>query len=207
MPKLSRILLQASKFCALAGLVFLIISFAPSVWYNLIAGGTEKVSRLLSTTVPEGNTVQIKKSNYQPRFDPSLPKQSRLKINSIRIDTAINEAPFESFEEALKLGVWRVPDFGTPDKREKPMILAAHRFGYLKWSIAYRLKNSFYSLPKLKTGSVVEVIWQQRKYVYAVYGEDKGETPTDYSADLILYTCESLNSPVRIFKYARLLEI
>ncbi|KKS80793.1 MAG: hypothetical protein UV56_C0008G0001, partial [Candidatus Woesebacteria bacterium GW2011_GWC1_43_10b] len=65
----------------------------------------------------------------------------------------------------------------------------------------------FYSLPKLKTGDTVEIIWRQRKYLYEVYKEEEGEEITDYSADLILYTCESLSSPVRIFRYARLLEI
>jgi len=37
--------------------------------------------------------------------------------------------------------------------------------------------------------------------------EEKGEEITDYSADLILYTCEDLSSPIKIIKYARLLEI
>jgi len=91
--------------------------------------------------------------------------------------------------------------------RTKPTILAAHRFGYLAWSIPYRLKNSFYNLPKLKVGDLVEIDWGQRRYVYEVYAEGKGEEITDYTADLILYTCEAMNSSVRIFRYARLLRI
>jgi sortase (surface protein transpeptidase) len=114
---------------------------------------------------------------------------------------------YENYEEALKVGVWRVPDFGTPYERKAPVILAAHRYGYLRWSVPYRLKNSFYNLPKVKVGDTVEIIWRQRKYIYEVYAEGKGEEITDYSADLILYTCEDLTSPVRIFKYARLIRV
>ena len=56
-------------------------------------------------------------------------------------------------------------------------------------------------------GDTVEIIWKQRKYVYEIYKEEEGEEISDYTADLILYTCESLKSPIRIFRYARLLEI
>jgi hypothetical protein len=59
----------------------------------------------------------------------------------------------------------------------------------------------------VKVGDTVEMNWRQRRYIYEVYAEEKGEEITDYDADLILYTCESLNSSVRIVKYARLLEI
>ena len=174
----------------------------------MVSGGPEQNAKLLGSTVTDNSpTKTTKKDNYQPSFNPLLPKENRLKIVSIGISTAINEQPLSTYENALRIGVWRVPDFGTPADRNKPMILAAHRFGYLKWTVAYRLTNSFYSLPRLKIGDVAEVDWQQRKYTYAIYGEDKGAAPTDYSADLILYTCEALNSPVRIFKYGRLLEI
>ena len=85
--------------------------------------------------------------------------------------------------------------------------MAAHRFGYLKWSDSYRRQNSFYNLPKLKKGDVVRIIWKQRKYVYEIYGLEEGEEILDYSADLILYTCKFLDSSVRIFRYGRLLEV
>ena len=84
------------------------------------------------------------------------------------------------YETALKKGVWRVPNFGDPYNRERPTILAAHRFGYLAWSVKYRLANSFYNLPKLKEGDRVEINWLQRKYVYEVYATGEGEEITDY---------------------------
>jgi sortase (surface protein transpeptidase) len=205
---MSKIFFLLSKIAAITGVLFLVISFAPSLWYNLVSGGPEQNAKLLGSTVTDNSpTKTTKKDSYQPLFNPLLPKENRIKMVSVGINTVINEQPLATYENALRIGVWRVPDFGTPTDRSKPMILAAHRFGYLKWTVVYRLTNSFYSLPKLKIGDVAEVDWQQRKYTYAIYAEDKGEAPTDYSADLILYTCEALNSSVRIFKYGRLLEI
>ena len=205
----SEILSKIAKYLFIAGLVVLLISFAPSIWYQFRSGGIEKISKLLTDTIKgkSGKTIGSNNIDYQPRYDPKLSKESRIKISSAKIDTQIWESTIENHEDALKKGVWRASDFGTPADRKKPTILAAHRYGYLAWSIPYRLKNSFYSLPKLKVGNTVEIIWKQRKYIYEIYGESKGEEIEDYSANLILYTCESLNSPVRIFKYGRLLEI
>ncbi|MFC1625064.1 sortase domain-bontaining protein [Patescibacteria group bacterium] len=206
---LSEILARLSKYLLVTGIIVLIISFTPSVWYQIKSGGIEKISKLISETI-KGKAEEIpsvKNIEYQPRYDPKLPLESRIKIASARIDTQIWEATMGNYEDALKKGIWRVPDFGSPADRKRPTILAAHRFGYLAWSIPYRLRNSFYSLPKLKEGDVVEIVWRQRKYTYEIYNESKGEEIDDYSADLILYTCESLSSPVRIFKYGRLLQI
>lgn len=174
-------------------------SFLPSIWHMATSD---------SGTIEEP-AVKIKMAEnfYQPRFNSQLPSENRLIIPSISVDTQIQEATSENYEEALKKGIWRVSDFGTPFSRQRPTILTAHRFGYLKWSNLFRRKNSFYNLPKLKEGEIVEIIWKQRKYVYKIYGTGEDEEITDYSADLILYTCESLNSPVRIVEYARLLKI
>ena len=201
---------RAARILAIAGVVLILIDYGPSVWYTIRPGKLD-ISSLLTKTaeVPAGEVVGEKgrKSLYQPRYDASLPKENTISIPSIGIKTEIREATSENYEDALRKGVWRVPDFGTPMARGRPAIFTAHRYGYLKWSIPYRLKNSFFNLPKLKEGETVEIIWKQRKYVYEVYKEVKGEEITDYSANLILYTCESLDSPERIFRYARLLEI
>jgi sortase (surface protein transpeptidase) len=206
---LAKFFLKASKITAVAGVILLIISFAPSVWYFIKSADIEKISQLLGQSISHKKLVpqSIVSKTYEPRFDPKLPMESRIKIPSIGVDSQIQEATLDNLESALKKGVWRVSDFGTPADRAKTTILAAHRFGYLAWSNLYRRKNSFFNLPKLKVGQTVELIWKQRKYVYEIYGESKGEEISDYSANLILYTCEALNSPVRIFKYARLLQI
>jgi sortase (surface protein transpeptidase) len=207
--KIADFLGKVAKYTAAAGAVFMFISFAPSVFYS-IKGGSSFVSQLIADTVkksPQENVLSEVDPKYQPRYDATLPKENMLIIPSIGIETKIGEAPVENFEEVLKEGVWRAPDFSTPYERKNPTILAAHRYGYLSWSNLFRKKSSFYNLPKLEEGEVVKVIWRQREYVFEVYATQEGEKISDYSADLILYTCESLNSPERIFKYARLLEI
>jgi sortase (surface protein transpeptidase) len=213
--RVSRVTLFMAKACLVIGIVLLIIAYAPSIWYSTSPEKIANITNLLAQTatktpqevIEESKTVPEIKEPYQPKENRNLPLEHTIVIPSVGIETVINEAPQEQYEEALKLGVWRVTNFGTPHERELPTILAAHRYGYLKWSIPYRLKNSFYNLPKVKVGDTVEMNWRQRKYVYEIYAEDKGEEITDYDADLILYTCESLNSSVRVIKYARLLEI
>jgi len=133
-----------------------------------------------------------------------LPTENSLEIPKIKVSTVIQEG--NDWEKALEAGVWRVPEFGEPVERKLPIIMAAHRYGYLKWSNTYRRENSFYNLPKVENGDQIEIIWNQRKYVFEVY---EGYTDTkirDYSADLILYTCELLNSDRRIVRLARLIE-
>jgi sortase (surface protein transpeptidase) len=88
-----------------------------------------------------------------------------------------------------------------------PIILAAHRYGYLAWTDLFRRQNSFYNLPKIKVGDTVEIDWGQRKYTYGVYTTEEGTQITDYSADLILYTCESLTGDERFFVYAHLIQM
>lgn len=219
---LAKLLLQLARISLILGVTFFVIAYAPSLWYATSPERIANVSKLLASTAiipsqenevppqedPNTDAAPVEPIKvYQPVLDPSLPLENYIKMPSVKIDTQINEAENENYEEALKVGVWRVNDFGTPFARELPTILAAHRYGYLKWSVPYRLKNSFYNLPKLKIGDTVEIVWRQRKYLYEVYAEDRGETINDYSADLILYTCESLNSSIRIIKYARLIEI
>lgn len=207
------LLIKFAKVLAIWGVIVIVFSYLPAVWYQVVSGGSEKISKLLVKSVEADDkdknkpVRETKKIDYQPALDERLPYEGVLKIPAIGVDTPLREATLDNYESALKLGVWRVSDFGTPYEREKPTILAAHRYGYLVWSNLYRRRNSFYNLPKLRVGDTVEMDWHQRKYIYAVYAEGSGEEIEDYSADLILYTCETLNSPIRIFKYARLLEI
>jgi sortase (surface protein transpeptidase) len=135
-----------------------------------------------------------------PDIDPSLPKENGLIIAKIGVKGALHEGT--DWESILKQGIWRVPDFGTPEDNALPIILAAHRWGYLDWSAAMRKLNSFYSLPKLAIGDTIKVIWGQRPYEYKVYSVSSGTKITEYNANLILYTCQMWNSPERFFVYA-----
>lgn len=203
----SQILLAMAKGLALGGILLLASSYLPALWYT-ITKPAKDISQILVQNVAEPEKgFNIIDKTYQPRFDPKITKESRLIIPSLGVNTAIQEATADNFEDALRKGPWRVSDFGTPSDRSAPTILAAHRYGYLVWSNTFRRKNSFYNLPKLKVGDTVEIYWKQRRYIYEVYGEDKGDKIKDYSADLILYTCEALNSQERIFAYGRLLEV
>jgi sortase (surface protein transpeptidase) len=206
--KASKRYLKLAKITGVIGLALFLISYAPSAWYALKTAGGQVISRYLVETAEKADANLVEaKDDYQPPQDTQLSFINSVKISAIKLDTEINEATYESYEDALKKGVWRVSGWGTPEHRSKPTILVAHRFGYLKWSNAFRKKNSFYNLPKLKEGDTVEVVWKQRKYIYAIYGESEGTEITDYSADLILYTCKDLNSDIRIFRYAKLLRI
>lgn len=206
---LSNALGKLAKATFVLGTLAILVNFAPSALYAITGSlNSNKTEQYLAQTAELAkNKVFDPRSSYQPKFDPTLPKEPQVKITSIGISGLVNEASIENYEDALKKGVWRVSDFGTPYNRQKPTILVAHRFGYLFWSNQMRRENSFYNLPNLEEGDRIEVIWNQRKYAYEVYGSSRGEEITDYSADLILYTCESLNTPVRIFRYAKLLEI
>lgn len=211
LQKREKQILGATKFFTILGIVFLLLSFAPSIWYSLTTKVDDFSIAIYETAFDKKDDPEFKpvvqSLDWQPVFNQNLGRDTSIKIASIGVDGKINEATFSDYETALKLGIWRVPDFGTPVDRSKPVILAAHRFGYLSWTNLYRRKNSFYNLPKLRSGDLVEITYKQRKYIYEIYGESRGEEIIDYSSNLILYTCETLNSKIRIFKYARLLHI
>lgn len=199
--------LKLSRVLAVVGLLLLIVFYLPSAVYAVEKGYNAVAGRLFkgrSAGRVDPAFVE-KKLPFIPEHDPSLPLENTLKIASVGIDTHINEAMAENYEDALRLGVWRVDNFGDPDSQEMPTILTAHRYGYLKWEVDFRLKNSFYNLPKTGLGDVVEVNWMQRKYRYLIYGKSEGEEIIDYSADLILYTCKSLNGLTKVYRYAKLL--
>ncbi|OGY18662.1 MAG: hypothetical protein A2900_02600 [Candidatus Chisholmbacteria bacterium RIFCSPLOWO2_01_FULL_50_28] len=207
--RLSLIVTTAGLFLWFVALILVTIPFWPQVWYRL----RPQTSQQLAGVLVEGAGISAnsvasesatEKTRTLPPFDPSLPRENGVTIIKIGVSTQIREGkdPYA----VLREGVWRVPEFGTPEFAKRPMILAAHRFGYLDWSQQFRVRNSFFNLPKLKQGDSVEVIWNQRKYTYEIAGSYEGEQITDYSPDLILYTCKLFNSPVRIFYYANLRE-
>ena len=181
----------------------------PMIWYRLAPTTSYALEDVLQrpvTSFEEDLVAAGKKTIYQPPQDPKLSEENKIIIKKIGLDTEIVEEDVENYEAAFRKGVWRVPDFGTSFDREKPMILAAHRFGYLAWTNSYRRQNSFFNLPKLEEGDEIEVIWDQRKYRYEVYEGEEAEEISQYAADLILYTCKFLESDVRVFRYARLVQ-
>lgn len=140
-----------------------------------------------------------------PPVNPNLPVGDWLVIPKIGVRSQLQATA--NYEDALATGLWRAPEFGKPGSVEMPMIVAGHRYGWKWWwKDEYWRYNSFYLLPELQVGDRVEVISEQRKWVYEIYAGEEGTEITDYNADLILYTCKYLQSPLRFFRYARLVE-
>lgn len=206
----STVFIKFSRFLALIGVALILFFYAPRV---LALGGTVISSTFENFKISTTEILTLKshqntsKTIILPPFDPRLPASNRLLIPSIGVDTQVQEATLGNYEEALRKGAWRVSDFGAPNDNAGPIILAAHRFGYLTWTNTFRHNNSFYNLPKVEVKDLIEIDWNQRKYLYEVYAVSKGTQILDYSADLILYTCETLTGDNKIFVYARLIQI
>ncbi len=142
---------------------------------------------------------------YQPPYDSTLPDGNWLSIPLIGLRSELQKT--EDYDTALAQGIWQVPDFGDAGSTDLPMIVAGHRFGWdWWWKTDYWKYHSFYKLPELQPGDTVEVIADHRKWIYEIYAAEEGTEITDYSADLILYTCKYLNSPTRFFRYAKLVD-
>ena len=181
------------------------ITFYPQIWYSVDKGATQTEASsitdeivILESKEKEEITKEDTTQNLPP-IDETLPKDNMIKISSIGVDSTIIQN--ENAKDGLEEGIWIAPNFGTPESNELPMILAAHRFGYVYWTSDFRTKSSFYNLPKLKIGDRVQIIWGQRSYEYEVYRAEDNTQIVDYDADLILYTCRMYNSPVRVFRY------
>ena len=208
-------LVFAGMALALWGIFALLTSYPIGLYlyYSALPKTTEILGRSIQETSKQMVAEEVKVIPVtDPQViaeitrDPSLPDGHYLSIPDIGVQTVIWEANSDSFEQALRKGVWRVPEFADPTQAGtgRPMILAAHRFGYLEWTQSYRLKNSFYDLPKLESGNEVEIVWNQHRYTYKITKVEEGTEIKDYSSDLVLYTCKFLKSPIRIFVYADL---
>ncbi len=193
--------------CMALSFILLAVLFGPVLYFRFFTHEVVPV-QTQETGTPLGGEfaaptpeVEIQK----PPRDENLPDGNWLIIPRIGVNTEILES--EVPEESLIKGVWRVPEFAQPGDTTEPMILAAHRYGYnWWWKGEYWKYNSFYLLPDLEPGDLVEVISDKRKYLYEIYAGEEGTEITDYDADLILYTCKFLTSDVRHFRYARLID-
>lgn len=214
LKKVARFLMFGSLFSFLLAIFLTGYPVIALIINTILPSTSDQLAQVLSNpigisaeeyTKEEQKEVAVEEEYELPEQDKSLSTEPSVIIKKIGIATEIIEQPFENYEVALEQGVWRVPDFGTPLERQKPIILVAHRFGYTYWTQDYREKNSFYNLPRLVEGDQIEIIWDQRKFTYEVYQKEEGEDISHYGADLILYTCRFWNSDIRIFVYAKLI--
>lgn len=202
------LLSKISNIYVILGFVFIIGALAlvatpimPYIIYRINPGETTNEVEKISQPVAEAEEVETDDTKTLPPLDTTLPEKPYIRISKIGVDSPISTA--SDYTEALKQGTWLVSGYGTPENGISPMILAAHRFGYIYWDDTTREKISFFNLPKTHEGDTISIIWNQRQYSYEIYHEEEGTQITDYSADLILYTCKYFNSPTRIFRYAR----
>lgn len=186
----------------LIALGFVLTPVVPYIAYRLNPEETTNEVTKISQPVVDDTELQPTIETSLPPIDLTLPLEPYISIPKIGVSSPISTA--SDYTQALKEGAWIVPGYGTPENEIVPIIIAAHRFGYIYWDDETRQKISFYNLPKTQAGDIIEVIWGQRRYTYEIYMQAESTKISEYSADLVLYTCKYFNSPIRIFRYARL---
>lgn len=195
--------ISAGIFLIILPFAYLLILNSPTIWYRINPNALKSEIEVI-TEDPFSQTLGSlefipKVFAEAPAKDARLPSSNILKIGAIGVDTEIIES--EDEYEALTKGVWRMPDYGNPLSNEKPMVLAAHRWGPTDISAEYRNKNMFLNLPEISKGSEIEVVWEQQIYKFKVT-EIKESDKIDKLSDLILLTCKYLNNPTRVIVYA-----
>lgn len=191
------------NFSIITALIFVFFYYYPmisdKVW-SILNYGNQNVA---TEIIKEKQVETVIENQYVPEFDSSLPEGKWIKIPKIGVNSVLQRT--NDSDKALSVGVWMAPDYGEVGDLEMPVIVAAHRFGFKWWwQDDYYKKNSFYYLPDLEVGDEIELIKDKKKWVYEVYAKEEGKEITDYKADMILYTCKFLNSPIRHFVYTRL---
>lgn len=194
-------------FIIIIGTILLLFPFLQNFYFlineDALVSEQNNVSNLVDEIVNTPTQVD-NTGKFTPQLDTTLTETNTLIIPSIGVIGKINES--NNSIKGLDKGLWRVTDWGSPTNGIQPIIIAAHRFGYVTWSNKFRKENSFLNLPKTKVGDRVEIIWEQRRYIYKIYKTEENTKITDYKADLILYTCKYLNSNIRVFRYAKLIK-
>jgi len=188
------------------------VYFGPKLFYQVVSPQVKQIDASEEGSPIGGDfnkgieeEVEAKENKYVPPHNPNLPEGTWLIIPRISIRTQMELN--KKSDEALETGLWLVPDYGMPGDAGMPMIVAGHRYGWdWWWQDDYWRYHSFYLLTQLEPGDTVEAIHDQRKWVYEIYAGEEGTEISDYNADLILYTCKFLNSPIRHFRYARLID-
>lgn len=211
---LSRFFQPLLTLVIIASVVVGAVLVIPDLYYQffpadvLPINSAEKGSPLGGNFAVGSDTTALPSPSPTPTLPPqdmTLPEGRWLIIPRIGVRTELQAT--EDPEKALATGVWMVPDFGLPGQTDLPLIAAAHRYGWQWWwKTDYWKYHSFYLLPETEPGDLIEIIDDHRKYTYEIYAGEEGEEITDYEADLILYTCKFLNSPIRHFRYARLVD-
>lgn len=185
-------------------LILITIPISPYIWYRVNPQAVNKdVEKIVKEITQEEEVITEREEEEElqpPPLNPDLPKGYFVVIPSIGVNSPITAS--KDYKQALRKGTWIVNDYGTPESNSLPIILASHRYGYASWGNKLRDKIAFYNLPNTKVGDRVSIYWNQREYIYEIYAKEESTYISDYTGDLILYTCKYYNSPGRIFRYA-----
>lgn len=196
-----------------AGLILL--PLAPTIIYTVMPGLVDNEKESITKGIEQDEITfadlraeyltddedDTPKPDPLPKFDPTLPVENMIIIPGLDVNAVIQQG--DNPDLALNNGPWLVNTFGTPEENEFPIIIPSHRWGVIGWTNLERRERSFVRLPELDQGETVEIIWNQRKYIYEVYKAENNTEINDYDADLILYTCQFYwPSDERIFRYA-----
>lgn len=199
--RMNSIYIVIGFFFLLFALVAIMIPVWPYVWYRINPNETDRdVEKIVKEITPHKVEARENVISNIPPIDPALPEGLFVIIPKIGVESPISTS--RDYNDGLEKGSWIVSNYGTPEKTELPIILAAHRFGYSSWSTEKRNKISYFNLPNTGDEDEVYIYWNQRKYKYRIYKAEESTYISDYTADLILYTCKFFNSPIRIFRYA-----
>lgn len=190
-------------------LAIVAIFFIPQLYYRVVPADVVVLEPTQLASVRGGAFAPPSKDgpgrSYQPTEEANLPDGDWIIIPQIGVRTEFKAT--QDPNEALVRGAWLAPDYAQPGEGGLPMIIAAHRFGWdWWWQSDFWRYHSFYRLPETEPGTLVEVISNKKKWVYEIYGGEEGDSISDYDADLILYTCKHLSSPIRYVRYARLID-
>jgi LPXTG-site transpeptidase (sortase) family protein len=182
---------------------YLVALNTPTIWYRINPNALEDEVTSLSLqpfeSVTTDTTLATKEFTVESQPNPALPDGHHLFISKAGINTQIYEALNE--RDGLAQGVWRLSKYGTPESNDKPIILAAHRWGDINLSNEFRNQHLFLNLPRLEVGDVITITWDQRVYNYKVILKEE-TTYVSRLTNLILITCQFINSPERIIVYA-----
>lgn len=81
-----------------------------------------------------------------------------------------------------------------------PMVIAAHRFGWIGMPNDRKVTHTLYNIDKLGVGDEVIVQWNNERQVYKVKGiTEATNNPSIKDGELLIYTCKFLESDVRMF--------
>lgn len=203
-----KIALVLLTICIIGGVISAVF-FLPQVYYRVFPAQVVATEAATPGTVLGGEfqkpTAETQGRQYVPPVDDNLPDGDWIIIPQIGVRTQFKST--EDPNDALVEGAWLSPEYGRPGDVGVPIIIAAHRFGWQWWwQSDYGKYHSFYYLPDTTPGTQVEIISNKQKWVYEIYAGEESDGISDYSADLILYTCKHISSPIRYVRYARLID-